>query len=210
MQEYISVFGPRRTGTNYIENLFLLNSGHFVTDLNRESSKIIRDNTRRPNRFEEIGSKHDANAINTAIKDRHKVYVVYRNPLDWLNARLRYQEEFMGDIWHIDRDLIKKVLEKEYINFYKTALRNYDKAVFLSYDYTLSNITYFYSKAYSDIDCEDGLVKQPQNEILPGGSIGKKYSKRSPSTEIVKLFNEDLSYIKNDAAILEVNRLCEV
>ena len=115
----IAVYGPRRTGTNYIQQLSLLNTLN-CQSLNLDASQRNHNCRLLVNGYSEYGSKHSLRdrEIQTKISAGNiNIVILKKNIRLWLYSRLSYQQTFCSDRFRLTPDVLRKWVNAEYVDF---------------------------------------------------------------------------------------------
>ena len=185
-----TVFGPRRSGTNYLQKIILLNTLNMRflcldKNFNDQDCKLVVD------AFERIGSKHSMTDKVAAQKlnGNHISFVIAKENLkDWLYSRSAYQKTFQPE-FKVSKNILNKWITKEYLEFFEliTTSSHNRKLVFLKHEELTANML---REKLQLFDSNLILTKFPvetTTSMGPSGSItGKEYIKRvSKGEEII-------------------------
>jgi len=176
----IAIYGPRRTGTNYLQQLVLLNT------LNCQALQldaVHRNHHCRLliNGFPEYGSKHSLR--DRGIHDKIKVgninlVILKRDIKAWLNSRLSYQKVLAGESFEISSNLIYKWMKTEYVEFLQDLSRassNTYRLIFYE-DLSLKNLRNLLEEMGGVLT---RFEVELDSEATPGGgNTGKTYRPR--------------------------------
>lgn len=115
----IAVFGPRRCGTNYLQQSSLLNTLNCYTI---HMDATARDHNCRlfVNGYSEYGSKHsfrDKPIRHKLRKENVNLVIIKRDMRAWLYSRYAYQLGFCKPDFLLCKDTIDKWIQREYIEF---------------------------------------------------------------------------------------------
>jgi hypothetical protein len=199
------VFGARRTGTNYLEQILLANFPNNVGNLNKAVPKKLDFINRRPYLFDQLGSKHSIikNEANLLGNNEYLSIGIIRHPLSWLDARIRYQLRFKED-WDKDIDIdakIIKLINNEYNDYYRYILQ---RMLIIKYEDLLDDLNLQIHKISSSFNIPSPKKIQDIEKIVqPGGLISHIRTDSFLKEKKIKNNNYD-KYLKNfDSTILE-------
>jgi len=170
-----TVLGARRSGTNYLESLLLMNFPNEVANLNKDLKEKIFSPDRRPWLFNECGSKHET--VNFKVfKNNYLALAVIREPISWLDARLRFHAKVFGDSATgklQNPEWIRELIEKEYNRFYRKVIEF--NILTLRYDDLLSKLdsTLLLVGQEFKLNCPEKFLDEA-NIIGPAGIIISK------------------------------------
>ena len=177
-----TVFGPRRSGTNYLQKIILLNTLNMRflcldKNFNDQVCKLVVE------AFERLGSKHSMNdrSVDTKLNENHMNFVIVRDNLkDWIYSRHAYQKSFQPD-FDINNEIIRRWIDTEYLEFLELIAKNCkDRLIFLKHeDTSAQSLRSKISASYQNIILTNYPVEMT-TRMGPSGSIsGNKYVKKA-------------------------------
>ena len=184
-----AVYGPRRSGTNYLQKLILLNTLNLQflcldKNFNDQQCKLV------VNAFDRLGSKHSMldKKVVDKLNGSHINFVIAKSNLkEWVYSRCAYQKTFQPD-FTVSEEALYKWITKEYLDFLDLISKNnngcnliFFKHEELSADLLRKNLLLFENKII--------LTKFPVDitaTMGPSGSISnKQYVKRVSKGDVI-------------------------
>lgn len=203
----IAIFGPRRSGTNYLQQISLLNTLNCYS-IHMDASDRSRKCRLLINGYAEYGSKHSMRdrPITTKIRPENlNLIIIKSNIRSWLYSRLAYQLVFSKPDFKFHHDVIDKWIRREILEF----LGDLNKASSGS----------FYVLEYESLTVEKVRTLLSQHDLLitrfpvdhayatsPGGGTSDKIFKprKSGGNEVIE------SYLDNHPEVKGVNRIIDL
>ncbi len=196
MSRVLCVFGPRRSGTNYLSDLLALNtekSQFLIANLDKNPSALVKQSNRNINLHHILGSKHRFSdvPIEQKLKPDNINLVVVRTDLAvWINSVSRYIKTFDRS-FEVNESTIGSLIDeyRSYLVALMTSSKTSFKLVFYEQisHLLLKNIAANFSFELND------KFKDINYKAMPGGGRAPwwkfrtkklKYSKQSLESKI--------------------------
>jgi len=177
-----AVYGPRRSGTNYLQKIILLNTLNLQflcldKNFNDQQCKLV------VNGFDSLGSKHSMSDKKAADKlnGSHINFVIAKSNLkEWMYSRCAYQKTFQPN-FIVSEEAIYKWIAKEYLDFLDQISKNMHNCNLIFFKHEVLTADLLRRKLLS-FDKRIILTKFPVDITTimgPSGSItNKQYVKR--------------------------------
>lgn len=174
------VFGPRRSGTNYLDKLILLNTLNVRTINLDKSLPQVECRLVISNGFPIYGSKHDLSDKTHEkkfIDENINVIIMKSSIRDWLQSRISYQRSFAPS-FPITVAACQALFLNEYVGFLRD-LKSYPKSLYKFFFYESLNL----KELREFLESKECLLTQFPVDLataaLPGGGISNKaYQKK--------------------------------
>lgn len=181
--EMLFVYGPRRSGTNYLNQLLLQNTAYTIASLDKKPSAMSLVNPRISIGSEIFGSKHSLDDVEYLAKFPHYgfYFFVFKPVEEWIFSRINYQKRM--NLYH-DAEykfFVNKVMHDEYFSFLKSLRLKINDSVFherfLIFDYNRLTPSYLiHSLQNKGLRCAaEGL--DCLREATPGGGLGAVFDR---------------------------------
>ena len=194
-----AVFGPRRSGTNYLQKLILLNTLNMRflcldKKYNDQNCKLIL------HAYSELGSKHSMNDIDISHKfggDHCNIVIIKSDLKKWLYSRVAYQKTFNQEFVVSDKAL-HRFIEQEYLKFMQLICDHRVKYNILFLKYEELSVASLRDKLVAfdpEIILTEHVVDLHSSVAPSGGITGKNYTERKSIGDLdIDLFCESNVY----------------
>ena len=215
MDNYFVVFGPERSGTNYLSELLLINTpGEYprIANLDRVPNPNLNFKERVDLVHNILGSKHKLGDKPLEIKfseNNINIFLARSYFSLWVNSLARYRSTYVNN-FEVNESFVR-TCHKQYLNYFNFLSNNHKKikcgVVFLE-NLNKNSLKVISRKMNFLINQE--LVDVPYR-MNPGGSKGKKYVRREYSSEselsklIFKLYKRKTGDNQNPRDFLSKN-----
>lgn len=186
------VYGPRRSGTNYLNYLLLYNTDYLIASLDKSPSLLSKSNARILTVNHVFGSKHDLDDVDHVFKFPVTgfYFFIFRPIEDWIFSRINYQKRFSAIGVAEIPDFARMVIHKEYFDFLSSLRKKIelnlfnDRFLIINYK-TLSPENLLVRLNNKRLSCCSESI-DCLRETAPGGGLGGAYVRERnvpPSSE---------------------------
>ena len=205
-EQLIAVYGPRRSGTNYLAELLLVNTQYVIANFDATPAPRISGNPRSRMLYASNGSKHDLSDRRPEEKyppDAVHLFV-FKPLLSWIFSRVAYHRRRVALPSSEVKGFARKAVQAEYLSMLSAltahvdgplkgcamALINYDELSLASLGRLLDRLGLRYQMPLIDVIAE----------AAPGGSLGHRFQPKRPEQLVPELeLHADLFAICTEA-----------
>ena len=183
----LAVFGPRRSGTNFIANLLLINTVHPVANFDERPAQRLKSNSRIKFLNSTYGSKHNLSDRDQAEKyPPDAVYVFVFKPIfSWALSRVAYRRSLAAALPAAKvLDFVRRVVDSEYLSMLRTLVNHLGgplkdaRVALVNYELTgLDSLESLFRRLGLE---HQTPIQGIAVEMRPGGGTGQRFVRKGP------------------------------
>jgi len=182
----LAVYGPRRSGMNYVSSMLLANTAYAVANFDEKPARRIVENPSSRLLFELHGSKSDLLDRPAELKypKGASCVFVFRPLFSWIFSRVAYHRTYAVLPALGIASLVRRVIKTEYLLMLRT-LTDHLEGPLKQVPVALVNFESLLSSGFGPWFDHVGLGHQTplqviQNEVTAGGGMGRLYQRKGP------------------------------